>query len=70
MNFTDLLCADCGTEIGHDDGPKDGWQLEDGRTVCHSCCITDTKKQVNFILATGDKNAIPLDKQDRRYFVH
>ena len=41
---SDLLCADCGAEIGKDSGPKDGWQLEDGRTVCHSCCAADTRK--------------------------
>ena len=23
-------CSDCGTPIGHDDGPSDGWQLERG----------------------------------------
>jgi len=37
-------CADCGTEIGKDAGPKDGWQLEDGRTVCHACAAVDLKK--------------------------
>lgn len=35
-------CADCGTPIGLDRGPPDGWQLEDGRTVCHECCVADT----------------------------
>lgn len=39
-------CADCGGEVGNDKGPPDGWQLEDGRTVCHACCVKDTKKQV------------------------
>lgn len=36
-------CADCGGVVGQDQGPKDGWQLEDGRTVCHACCVADTK---------------------------
>lgn len=40
------LCADCGHEIGKDCGPKDGWQLEDGRTVCHACCVADTRSLV------------------------
>ena len=37
-------CADCGVEIGLDDGPRDGWQLEDGRTVCQACCAKDTRE--------------------------
>ena len=36
-------CADCDGPIGEDNGPLDGWQLEDGRTVCHACCVADTK---------------------------
>ena len=44
-----LICPDCGVEIGFDEGPSDGWQLEDERTVCNACCIVDTK---NIILAT------------------
>lgn len=32
------LCAECGNAVGNDDGPPDGWQLEDGSTVCHRCC--------------------------------
>ncbi len=38
-----VKCADCGGSIGKDNGPSDGWQLEDGRTVCHGCCVADTK---------------------------
>lgn len=38
------LCDDCGVRIGQDNGPSDGWQLEDGRTLCHKCCGRDTKK--------------------------
>jgi len=37
-------CADCGGPIGQDNGPSDGWQLEDGRTVCHACCSADFKR--------------------------
>ena len=36
-----VACADCAGPIGLDDGPKDGWQLEDGRTVCQRCCGQD-----------------------------
>ena len=43
-------CADCGEEIGKDNGPPDGWQLEDGRTVCNSCCVADTKRIIGNIL--------------------
>ena len=38
---TAARCADCAGPIGHDAGPKDGWQLEDGRTVCQRCCGQD-----------------------------
>ncbi len=38
------ICDDCGVPIGQDNGPPDGWQLEDGRTVCHKCCCHDTRK--------------------------
>lgn len=37
-------CADCGGPIGQDNGPPDGWQLEDGRTVCQACCAADTRQ--------------------------
>jgi recombinational DNA repair protein (RecF pathway) len=43
-------CADCGTTIGEDAGPPDGWQLEDGRTVCHACCVADFKQLVAEVL--------------------
>jgi hypothetical protein len=36
-----MKCADCGCEIGKDKGPPDGWQLDDGRTVCHGCAVTE-----------------------------
>ena len=41
LEFVRNHCADCGTRIGQDDGPPDGWQLEDGRTVCQVCCAID-----------------------------
>ena len=34
-------CADCGANIGEDNGPPDGWELEDGRTVCQACANKD-----------------------------
>jgi Predicted 3'-5' exonuclease related to the exonuclease domain of PolB len=42
-----IACADCGGPIGQDAGPSDGWQLEDGRTVCHPCCLSDTRSIAN-----------------------
>lgn len=39
-------CADCAGPIGQDTGPPDGWQLEDGRTVCHSCCRADFRRHI------------------------
>ena len=41
VKATAARCADCGGPIGQDAGPKDGWQLEDGRTVCQRCCSQD-----------------------------
>jgi len=38
------LCADCACEIGHDHVPRDGWQLEDGRTVCQKCCVAELNR--------------------------
>lgn len=42
--FAAARCADCAGPIGQDDGPKDGWQLEDGRTVCQRCCGQDLSR--------------------------
>jgi len=39
-----LRCADCGGPIGQDSGPRDGWQLEDGRTVCQACNVADLRR--------------------------
>lgn len=46
MSENKQRCADCAGPIGKDNGPPDGWQLEDGRTVCHACCVFDTKKHM------------------------
>ena len=43
-------CADCGKPIGQDNGPSDGWQLEDGRTVCHACCRIDFRRHIDQII--------------------
>lgn len=43
----ELKCTDCGCAIGKDSGPPDGWQLEDGRTVCQRCCIADLRRVVD-----------------------
>jgi len=44
LSPTPVLCADCETVIGKDLGPPDGWQLEDGRTVCTACCAADLQR--------------------------
>mgnify|MGYP003422169443 CR=1 len=43
-------CADCGKPVGQDHGPPNGWQLEDGRTVCHACCVADTRQIVEGVI--------------------
>jgi hypothetical protein len=48
--MTNLQCADCGGPVGEDKGPPDGWELEDGRIVCHACCVTDFKRLVDVAL--------------------
>ena len=42
-----VQCAYCGGPIGQINGPPDGWQLEDGLTVCHKCCVEDTKRELS-----------------------
>ena len=49
---TAARCADCGGPIGQDAGPKDGWQLEDGRTVCQRCCGQDLIRFADRLKAT------------------
>ena len=46
-------CDDCGRQIDHDERPPDGWQLEDGRTVCHNCCVRDTTLMVDELIRFG-----------------
>ena len=54
INLADIIeiqtCADCGRPVGFDDGPHNGWQLEDGRTVCQKCCIVDTGKTIKALI--------------------
>ena len=47
IQYTLPPCADCGGPIGQDNGPSDGWQLEDGRTVCQKCCAKDLNPLAN-----------------------
>lgn len=49
-------CAECHGPIGKDDGPEDGWQMEDGRTLCHSCCVADTQQVVNSLIRGGNSS--------------
>lgn len=37
VEVSPLACADCGRRVGEDGGPADGWQVEDGRTICNTC---------------------------------
>ena len=37
-------CADCGIEIGHNRSPRDMWEMEDGRTVCHKCAVAELRR--------------------------
>jgi len=58
INLSDIIeiqiCADCGRPIGFDDGPPDGWQLEDKRTVCQKCCVIDTRRIIDQIIDLGN----------------
>lgn len=36
-----MICADCGNTL---DDTAARWELEDGRTVCHACCVEDTRR--------------------------
>lgn len=45
-----LRCTDCNGLIGIDFGPIDGWQMEDGRTICHKCCSKDLS-QLSFLVS-------------------
>jgi recombinational DNA repair protein (RecF pathway) len=39
-------CADCGAPANGPPGPPTGWELEDGRIVCHECCVVDFRATV------------------------
>ena len=54
---TAARCADCAGPIGQDAGPKDGWQLEDGRTVCQRCCGQDLIRFANRLRAQSESVA-------------
>jgi hypothetical protein len=45
-----MKCADCDGPIGQDKGPSDGWQLLDGRTVCHACCVKEFRKLADAVI--------------------
>ncbi len=52
--MSDLICADCGNQITGDNEPPDGWQLEDGRTVCGKCCADDLRRFAAALDATTE----------------
>jgi len=43
-------CSDCYMPFGYDEGPPEGWELEDGRIVCHKCCVLDLQETVKKII--------------------
>lgn len=59
-------CADCGKEIGKDAGPKEGWQLEDGRTVCHACCAADTRRVIGLTVTESDRVSKQATTEEKR----
>lgn len=59
-------CADCGDKIGNDSGPKDGWQLEDGRTVCQACCVADTKRFAGRVIWHASRPNVPDQRPPTR----
>ena len=64
---TAARCADCAGPIGQDAGPQDGWQLEDGRTVCHQCCAADTLRQIvrDKAIDTTSTDAVSFPRRQR-----
>ena len=54
---TAARCADCAGPIGQDAGPQDGWQLEDGRTVCQKCCRQDLIRFADLLKAQSESVA-------------
>lgn len=48
-------CADCGGPVPDSPRcPPDGWQLEDGRTVCGKCATEDLKQTVRRVTFFAD----------------
>lgn len=47
----DSRCDDCYGPIFNGEGPPDGWQLDDGRSVCDDCCASDLRQMVESIRA-------------------
>jgi len=54
-----VRCADCDALIGKDAGPPDGWQLEDNRIVCDSCCVTDLQRMASLLSSMVPSTPIP-----------
>lgn len=46
------VCSECQGPIGQDEGPPDVWHLDDGRTVCQACCMSDTVSSMDMLKAT------------------
>lgn len=47
---TARLCDDCKKPITTYGGSPDGWQLEDGRSVCQVCAVRDLRGTVEQIM--------------------
>lgn len=48
------ICADCLGPIGQANGPRDGWELEDGRTVCQACAADDLRQLSRAMISSPD----------------
>ena len=48
---SDNRCDACNGPIFTGEGPPDGWQLEDGRSVCHDCSAADLRQIAETIRA-------------------
>jgi len=58
-------CADCGNKINQDNGPPEGWELENGRIICNSCCVINTKKMIKLMeLMKAFNNTVELLKKE------
>jgi len=49
LSVKEGTCAGCGGPLWNGDHrtPKEGWQLDDGRSVCHSCCVKILKESLS-----------------------